>query len=104
VSQLDEYVYPIMQGYVQQSHLSLPLSFPAGDQTSVGLDLLIISRRSIERPGLRYQRRGIADGGGTANFVETELITETLLRGVRHVSSYVQTRGSSAFFLCPRKS
>jgi hypothetical protein len=102
ILQLHEYVYPIMQGYVQQSHIALPLSSSAAgsDQTSVGLDLFIISRRSVERPGLRYQRRGIDTNGGVANFVETELITDTVLGATRHVSSFVQTRGSSEHAFC----
>lgn len=40
----------------------------------VTLDLIIISRRSVERPGLRYQRRGANVSGQVANFVETELM------------------------------
>ena len=34
-----------------------------------------MSRRSRERAGLRYQRRGIDDVAHVANFVETETIT-----------------------------
>jgi hypothetical protein len=34
-----------------------------------------MSRRSRDRAGLRYQRRGIDDEAHVANFVETETIT-----------------------------
>jgi hypothetical protein len=35
----------------------------------------MMSRRSRDRAGLRYQRRGIDDVANVANFVETETIT-----------------------------
>ncbi len=38
------------------------------------VDYIVISRRSRDRAGLRYQRRGIDDDSNTANFVETETI------------------------------
>lgn len=37
-----------------------------------GFDFVLISRRSRERAGMRYQRRGINEDGQVANFVETE--------------------------------
>ncbi|KAJ5259446.1 hypothetical protein N7478_012427 [Penicillium angulare] len=57
--------------------------------------LTLISRRSVNRPGLRYLRRGVDDQGNTANTVETEQI----LSGPRwdpsdNVYSYLQVRGS----------
>jgi len=36
------------------------------------VDLYLISRRSSERAGTRYNARGIDDDGNCANFVETE--------------------------------
>ncbi|OKL64219.1 hypothetical protein UA08_01020 [Talaromyces atroroseus] len=39
--------------------------------------ITLISRRSIQRPGLRYLRRGVDDEGNTANTVETEQILST---------------------------
>ena len=44
-----------------------------GDTTHI--DYIIMSRRSRDRAGLRYQRRGIDDEAHVANFVETETIT-----------------------------
>ncbi|KAJ5535859.1 hypothetical protein N7513_009045 [Penicillium frequentans] len=57
--------------------------------------LTLISRRSVNRPGLRYLRRGVDDEGNTANTVETEQI----LSGPdwdpsSNVYSYLQVRGS----------
>ena len=69
------------------------------DEGAINLNLLLISRRSIERPGLRYQRRGVNSAGGSANFVETEFITSTRVQDKLHVMSFVQTRGSSKSFL-----
>lgn len=60
----------------------------------MNIEMLVISRRSIERPGLRYQRRGVNTVGGVANFVETEFILSTRLAQQTHLTSYVQIRGS----------
>ena len=71
-----------------------------------------MSRRSRNRPGLRYQRRGIDEEAHVANFVETETIMRVEVRtsrrsgskrltlvdqreGKTNVFSYVQIRGSS---------
>lgn len=53
-----------------------------------------MSRRSIERPGLRYQRRGINPSGGVANFVETEFMISCVRDGTKHCCAFVQIRGS----------
>ncbi len=44
------------------------------------VDYIIMSRRSRDRAGLRYQRRGIDDTAHVANFVETETITRVDVR------------------------
>lgn len=73
----------------------------AAQSSTVDVEMCIVSRRSIERPGLRYQRRGVNNRGAVANFVETEFITQIHVpqsqsdEKQRHVASYVQTRGSS---------
>ena len=58
------------------------------------VDLYLISRRSSERAGTRYNARGIDDDGNCANFVETEQIVQYM--GV--YSSYVFIRGSVPIF------
>lgn len=57
--------------------------------------LTLISRRSIQRPGLRYLRRGVDDEGNTANTVETEqILSNPGWDPSRKVYSLVQLRGS----------
>lgn len=66
------------------------------DNTATYL-LTIISRRSVERAGLRYLRRGVDDNGHVANSVETEQILSTPdLKGKTY--SFVQIRGSIPVF------
>ncbi|KAK8055435.1 hypothetical protein PG993_000662 [Apiospora rasikravindrae] len=60
--------------------------------------LTVISRRSTERAGLRYLRRGIDDEGNTANGVETEQILSTANWDDGKVHSFVQIRGSIPLF------
>lgn len=99
------YVLPIMQGYFQQStfHVPTPANFTApGDLVSPESDRLetipvhysIISRRSRERAGLRYQRRGIDDEANVANFVETETVVSIMRDDRANVFSHIQIRGS----------
>lgn len=70
--QLDEYVTVLVQGFAQSRSVTV------GDELDV--NMLVISRRSIERPGYRYQRRGVNDNGGVANFVETEFVLTSEVR------------------------
>lgn len=62
---LHAFILPVMQGWVQSSELVVD---------GVPIDFAVISRRSRERAGLRYQRRGIDDEGHVANYVETEMV------------------------------
>jgi hypothetical protein len=81
-----------MQGYYQTS--TFPL-FPEPDHPVAGfsssmnqheeenmIEYTIISRRSRDRAGLRYQRRGIDDEARVANFVETETIMRVEVSGL----------------------
>lgn len=108
---LHAYILPVMQGYLQT--VALPVQSAAqnvhntddsdsgvkDDDAVLGCQMMVISRRSKERAGLRYQRRGINESGQVANFVETEQILYILrsqpsskLTG--DVLSFVQIRGS----------
>ncbi|WRT70821.1 uncharacterized protein IL334_007820 [Kwoniella shivajii] len=75
---LHSYIVPMMQGWVQSSSFAIPIPpnplEPATSLGTVPVDLVVISRRSRDRAGLRYQRRGIDDEGHVANMVETEMI------------------------------
>ena len=64
-----------MQGFYQIATFPVPREpeeTESGDNASV--DYIIVSRRSRDRAGLRYQRRGIDDDANVANFVETETV------------------------------
>lgn len=96
---LHSYVTPIMQGYIQISSLDLPKDNSAmQDDSAEPVDYIVISRRSRDRAGLRYQRRGVDDEAHVANFVETEVITRVQRNGISNVFSYVQIRGSIPLF------
>lgn len=75
-----------MQGFVQMTSFPTHLAIhpPTANETNATsaegeddaeVDYVIISRRSRQRAGLRYQRRGIDENANVANFVETETIT-----------------------------
>ncbi|KAH6630852.1 SacI homology domain-containing protein [Chaetomium sp. MPI-SDFR-AT-0129] len=64
-------------------------------------DITIISRRSVQRAGLRYLRRGIDEDGNVANSVESEqLLTpaDASWDPNAKIYSFVQTRGSIPVF------
>jgi hypothetical protein len=64
-----------MQGYYQISSFEVPRDVDLDDGVGHSVvDYIIVSRRSRDRAGLRYQRRGIDDDAHVANFVETETI------------------------------
>ncbi|KKP03225.1 hypothetical protein THAR02_04654 [Trichoderma harzianum] len=61
--------------------------------------ITLISRRSTKRAGLRYLRRGIDEGGYTANFVETEqILSSPAWDASSPVYSFTQIRGSIPLF------
>ncbi|EGG12950.1 uncharacterized protein MELLADRAFT_87169 [Melampsora larici-populina 98AG31] len=108
---LNSLIYVIIQGYVESTTIYFPI--PIRSSTSKATDSQvevndlhpiefgIISRRSIERHGLRYQRRGIDLNGSTANFVETECLMGSHLFKDPHQDqlwSFVQIRGSIPLF------
>lgn len=88
------YVLPIMQGYFQMAKFNVPSDDTIADDPDIGVDYIIVSRRSRYRAGLRYQRRGIDDDAHVANFVETETIMRVEREGKNNIFAYVQIRGS----------
>ena len=79
--QLHPYVLPIMQGFIQVSTFHIPrepVMHETGDAAAV--QYILISRRSRDRAGLRYQRRGVDDDANVANFVETEAVVHVEVR------------------------
>ncbi|KZT09631.1 uncharacterized protein LAESUDRAFT_722598 [Laetiporus sulphureus 93-53] len=89
------YVLPIMQGFYQVSSFHVPREPVALEEGQYALvDYILVSRRSRDRAGLRYQRRGIDDEANVANFVETETIMRVEREGFTNIFSHVQIRGS----------
>ena len=112
------FVLPLVQGFVGQRQFTVAAaaSKPSSTESTqvktveakvVGEDqeiqdavqheylLTLISRRSVNRPGLRYLRRGVDDEGNTANTVETEqILSDPDWNSSRNVHSFLQVRGS----------
>ncbi|VDM56615.1 unnamed protein product [Angiostrongylus costaricensis] len=84
------WIIPIMQGKISFGSLAIV----DGSQVNSSLNILLVSRRSVYRAGMRYLRRGIDCESNVANFVETELI----LNIFDHHLSFVQVRGSVPIF------
>lgn len=95
---LHAYILPISQGWVQASSFTVPIPpSPADEETPpkpIPIHIALISRRSKDRAGLRYQRRGIDHEGHVANFVETEMLVRANVGGKVSLFSFVQIRGS----------
>ncbi|KAF9971428.1 hypothetical protein BGZ73_005641, partial [Actinomortierella ambigua] len=85
----DEFILPIMQGFVEIEQCEIE---------GQAFEFVVISRRSRERSGLRYQRRGIDTDGHAANFVETEQLLRIVRDDSDHQVSFVQIRGSIPLF------
>ena len=64
-----------MQGYVEIEQCEIE---------EQPFEFTLISRRSRDRSGLRYQRRGIDENGNTANFVETEQLLRIVVSRACH--------------------
>ncbi|KAJ3576644.1 hypothetical protein NP233_g298 [Leucocoprinus birnbaumii] len=94
---LHSYILPIMQGYFQTASFVAPSEL-GEDGEECHVDYTIISRRSRDRAGLRYQRRGVDEEAHVANFVETETIMRVERDGKENIFSYIQIRGSIPLF------
>ncbi|KAI1894376.1 hypothetical protein AGOR_G00115180 [Albula goreensis] len=108
--QVDFWVIPVIQGFVQIEELVVNYNegsdeeksspdTPLQDLTCVDdihprFTVALISRRSRHRAGMRYKRRGVDKNGNVANYVETE----QQIHVHSHTLSYVQTRGSVPVF------
>ncbi|KAI8932582.1 hypothetical protein NX059_010086 [Plenodomus lindquistii] len=77
----------------------LPVS-QSSNPDSKDFSLVLISRRSTKRAGLRYLRRGVDDEGSTANSVETEQILSSPTWNTvdDKIYSFTQFRGSIPLF------
>ncbi|CAK5265034.1 unnamed protein product, partial [Mycena citricolor] len=77
-------------GIFQSSTFNVP---PSESEEVTPADYTIISRRSRDRAGLRYQRGGIDDDAHVANFVETETILR-LEREGHQIFSHMYSSGA----------
>uniref|UniRef100_A0A9L0SBZ0 Inositol polyphosphate-5-phosphatase F n=1 Tax=Equus caballus TaxID=9796 RepID=A0A9L0SBZ0_HORSE len=107
---VDFWIIPIIQGFVQIEELVVNYNESSDDeksspetppQESTCVDdihprflVALISRRSRHRAGMRYKRRGVDKNGNVANYVETE----QLIHVHNHTLSFTQTRGSVPVF------
>lgn len=82
---ISRFILPIMMGHIGIYDMNVENN---------NVQFSIISRRSIHRPGTRYQVRGIDENGNVANGVETEHI----LIFNNKKSAFVQIRGSIPTF------
>ncbi|CAJ1066585.1 phosphatidylinositide phosphatase SAC2-like isoform X2 [Xyrichtys novacula] len=110
VPEVDFWVTPIIQGFVQVEELVVNYNETTDDERSSPetppqettcvddihprFTVALISRRSRHRAGMRYKRRGVDTDGHVANYVETE----QLIHVHSHTLSFVQTRGSVPVF------
>jgi synaptojanin len=76
-----QWLIPVIQGFISVQQTVCKEN---------NITLILISRRSCDRTGTRYNCRGVDDEGNVANFVETEQILITN----NNYFSYVQVRGS----------
>ncbi|XP_069468044.1 phosphatidylinositide phosphatase SAC2 isoform X2 [Ambystoma mexicanum] len=108
--QVDSWIIPVIQGFVQIEELVVNYNESSDDEKSspetplqewACVDdvhprflVVLISRRSRHRAGMRYKRRGVDKNGHVANYVETE----QLIHVHNHTLSFVQLRGSVPVF------
>ncbi|KAI9753552.1 MAG: hypothetical protein M4579_005094 [Chaenotheca gracillima] len=122
-SSQDAFVLPVMQGFVGQCSFAVqkspstesadkvvkvhedvgdiiedqenPEKLTSSENAEKGFLLTLISRRSVERAGLRYLRRGVDDLGHAANTVETEqILSSPTWDQSEKTYSFTQLRGS----------
>eukprot|EP00835_Amoeboradix_gromovi_P005931 NODE_617_length_5938_cov_0.189416.p2 type:complete len:353 gc:universal NODE_617_length_5938_cov_0.189416:3832-2774(-) len=79
----------ILQGSVQFKHFAIEDN---------SFELILISRRSRHRNGLRYEKRGVDELGYVANYVETVQKLSTNINEQCHLFKYSQIRGSVPLF------
>ena len=96
-----------MQGYFQIASFNVPPVNGEPDELAL-VDYIVISRRSRDRAGLRYQRRGVGEDGNAANFVQTESVMRVRVSRSLPPDPACQTKGfptagrpGERFQLCP---
>uniref|UniRef100_UPI00398E4844 phosphatidylinositide phosphatase SAC2-like n=1 Tax=Pristiophorus japonicus TaxID=55135 RepID=UPI00398E4844 len=105
----EQWIIPIIQGFVQLEEIHTCFTKYLAEEALLSDDpldakllswpdskflLVLISRRSRYRGGMRYKRRGVDCDGNVANYVETE----QLIYSGSDILSFVQIRGSVPVF------
>lgn len=89
----------IVQGFVGVTHVPVERrdheDNMSDEDDEEQVSVILLSRRSVKRAGVRYLRRGIDDNGYCANWVETE---QLLHYSNNNICSYTQVRGSIPIF------
>ncbi|CAK7893625.1 phosphatidylinositol-3-phosphatase Sac1p [[Candida] anglica] len=82
------FITPAIYGYFKSHPIQAP------DHRT--FEFALLTRRSVNRAGTRYFRRGIDDEGNVANFNETEQILTSTSKGSNadQIFSFLQIRGS----------
>lgn len=92
---LNNFIVVLICGYYAQQIVEKRLDYLKDEnQKSLTIDIALLSRRSVNYSGTRYNRRGINKEGHVANFVETEQIVSVRNK----FFSFVQLRGSAPVF------
>jgi len=92
------WVTPIMYGLVDMAEWQPVEAAGTGE---FKIEVLLISRRSKNRIGQRYHKRGIDENGNVANFVQTEqvaILGDQRSGGGGRICSLSQVRGSIPLF------
>ncbi|KAG5973268.1 hypothetical protein E4U55_000618 [Claviceps digitariae] len=107
-SQMDQAATESLELTDMSTSGSLPSASPSINLGRESVDLrpsekkylvTLISRRSIQRAGLRYLRRGVNEDGFTANMVETEqVLSSPTWDTSTPIHSFTQIRGSIPLF------
>lgn len=67
-------------------------------EADVELKITLISRRSANRAGVRYLKRGVDEDGNVANFVETEVAITVFEHCLSFVQVGISFRAGLVFF------
>lgn len=90
---LKDFAIVIICGYFSSRKVEKSIVDEYG-QKKILSNFTLISRRSINYAGTRFNKRGMDNNGNVANYVETEQIVKLL----NHYFSFVQLRGSAPIF------
>ncbi|CAI4221319.1 unnamed protein product [Auanema sp. JU1783] len=89
ISGTARYCLPVIHGFYGQFIESI---------NGQSFKVILVSRRSVHRAGVRFYKRGVCPDGNPANYVETEQIVELDKDAERKITAFLQLRGSIPLF------